>query len=140
MELLAHRRGVGKGLAGVRWFSEVDCAGKWLSGMGSSLSRTFGEHVLHGIVAVPLEVVGCGEDGCEGEVAEGGVFAGPWPVRIKQASSRKAVSRTAVVLDLDGRMSAVEGEATIGRCQCMGERGDPARWGLCQIWRAPTRG
>ena len=51
-------------------------AGKRLSGMGSSLTWTFGEHVLQGIVAVPLEVVGCGgdaveaggEDDCEGEV------------------------------------------------------------------------
>ena len=56
-------------------------AGKRLSGMGSSLTWTFGEHALQGIVAVPLEVVGCGgdaveaggEDDCEGEVAEGGV-------------------------------------------------------------------
>ena len=38
---------------------------KRVSGKGSSLTWTFGEHVLQGIVAVPLEVVGCGGDAVE---------------------------------------------------------------------------
>ena len=81
MGLPAHRRGVGKRLAGARWLAEAGCAGKRLSGLGSGLSRTFGEHVLQGIFAVPPGGVGCGgdavetggEDDCEGEVAEGGI-------------------------------------------------------------------
>ena len=60
MELPAHRRGVGKGLAGARWLAETGCAGKRLSELGASLLRAFGEHVLQGIVAVALEVAGCG--------------------------------------------------------------------------------
>ena len=73
MGFLAHRRGVGKGSAGARWLSEVGCAGKRLSGLGSSPSRALGEHVLHGIVAVPLEVVRCGEE----------VVADPIPPRVE---------------------------------------------------------
>ena len=107
MGLPAHRRGVGKGLAGVRWLSEADCVGKRLSALGSSRSRTFGGHVLQGIVAVPLELVGCGRGAVgaggkvesEGEAAEGGVFfACPWRARIMQASSQKAVSRRRCLL------------------------------------------
>ncbi len=114
MGLLPHRRGVGKGLAGARWLAETGCAGKRLSGLGSSLSRTSGEPVLQGIDLVPLEVVSCrgdaveagGEDDCEGKNAVGGVAS-------------------AVVPDFKGPMSAVAGEETLRRCLCAGERGNP---------------
>ena len=134
MEFLAHGRGVGNGLAGARWLSEVGCAGKRLSEMGSSLTWAFGEHVLQGIVAVPLEVVGCGgdaveacsEDDCEGKVAEGSVVCRAVAGALQAGVLPEGGIASAVVRVFDGPMSWVEGEETLWRCLCMGERGDPA--------------
>ena len=148
MGLLAYRRGVGKGWADARWLAEAGCAGKRPSGLGSSPSRASGEPVLQGIVAVPHEVVGCGgdvveaggADDCEGEIAEGSVVcravAGVHPAR----DLPEGGVAPAVVLDFKGPMSAVEGEETLRRCLCMGERGDPVRWRSFRIWRAFARG
>ena len=133
-ELGFWRTGAGKGLAGARWLSEVGLAGKRLSGMGSSLTWTFGEHVLQDVVPVPLEVVGCGgdaveaggEDNCEGEVAEGGVVCRAVAGAHQAGVLPEGGVAPTVVLVFDGPMSAVEGEETLWRCLCMGERGGPA--------------
>ena len=101
--------------------------------MGSSLAWTFGEQMLQGVVPVPLEVVGCGgdaveaggEDDCEGEVAEGGVVCRAVAGAHQAGVLPERGIAPAVVLVLDGPMSAVEGEETLWRCLCMGERGDP---------------
>ena len=76
----------------------------------------FGEDVLQGIVAVPLEVVGCGgdaveaggEDDCEGEVAEGGVVCRAVAGAHQAGVFPEGGIASAVILVLDGPMSAVE--------------------------------
>ena len=122
------RNDAGKGLAGARWLSGVGFVGKRFSGMGSSLTWTFGEHVLQGVVPVPLEMVGCGGDAveaCGEDNCGGGVVCRAVSGAHQAGVLPESGVAPAVVLVFDCPMSTVEGEETLWRCLCMGERGDP---------------